>query len=172
MEDNLVIINRIITKHRGIRERVKLTGQSVSDLEALFSLQQGFSTWSQSSLEALVTSRSHLLEAIGFLEEGLNKHFDYEEKALPPLFGRYLMNSLLLEHHQIKSRMSEAKDILASTVLEQLSNRELLLKKSEIQQTISDICQVVEEHAGHEEIILNMLKKSLESKPENDSGTG
>jgi hypothetical protein len=34
----------------------------------------------------------------------------------------------------------------------------------QMQQTINDLCQAVEEHASREEIILNMMKKSLEAK--------
>jgi hypothetical protein len=46
--------------------------------------------------------------------------------------------------------------------LEGLDQRKLLSKKSVIQQNVNSLCQTVEEHAQHEETILNMMKKALE----------
>ncbi len=166
MADNLTIINRVIQEHQRIRSNLKLVGESTNDLEAMFSLQQAYSGWTLSSMEVINEKQKQLQQTLSFLDEGLDNHFAFEERALPPLFGELLMQALLLEHQKIRREISEAKSLIADTRLVDLSQEKLLLQKSHIQQVINAIDQVLEEHAGREETILNMLKKSLEEKPQ------
>ena len=164
MLDNLAIISRVLDEHHTIRGNVKLVGESVNDLEALFSLRKAYADWTQSSIDTLVEKQKKLQQIVSFLEEGLKNHFAFEEKALAPLFGELLMQALIFEHREIKGRLEEAKSVVADTQLVKLSREELLSKKSHIQQVISGICQMVEEHATKEEIILKMMKVALEEK--------
>ena len=164
MADNLKIVNRAIEEHHTIREHTKLVGDSVSDLEALFSLQKARPDWILSSTDALSEKQDKMRQTISALDEGLKNHFSFEEKLFPPLFGELLMQALVLEHHEIKKRIDETKSLLANTKLEGLSRGELLSQKAKIQQKVEDILQLVEEHAGREETILKMLKKALEAK--------
>jgi hemerythrin len=165
--DNLRTIRDIISEHHSIKRHVKLVGDSVSDLDALFRLQQVHAGWAQSSIEALSKKQEQLLQAIGFLDEGLRNHFAFEEKALPPLLGETIMKALLLEHQDISRRLGEVKARVTGVAPEALSQEELLSRKTHLQQTISNLCQMVEEHAADEEVILKMVKRSLE-----DEGTG
>ncbi len=162
MPDALAVITRAISEHYAIREHVKLAGDTVNDIEALFTLHRTQSGWSQTSITALIEKQNQLLQTASFLEQGLKNHFGFEEKALPPLFGELLMKSILHEHHEIGRQIETAKTTLANINLEGLGQRELLSRKSVIQQNINNLCQAVEEHAQHEEVILNMMKKALE----------
>jgi len=164
MADNLAIINRAIEEHHNIRGHIKLVGDSISDLEALFGLQKARPDWILSSPEALPERQGRLLQTISSLDEGLKNHFSFEEKLFPPLFGELLMQALILEHRGIKKQIDEAKSLVANTSLEGLSQKELLSKKAQIQQKIEGILQLVEWHAGREETILKMLKEALEAK--------
>ncbi len=164
MSDNLEIIRRVIEEHQYIRGHIKLVGDSISDMEAIFSLQKDQSGWSQSSIETLVDKQKKLQQSMSFLDEGLKNHFGFEEEVLPPLFGELLMQSLIFEHREIKNGISEAKSMVTGTRLEGLSQGELLVQKSRLQQVISNICRVVEEHAAKEETILKMMKRALEAK--------
>ena len=164
MADNLAIINRAIEEHHNIRGHIKLVGDSISDLEALFGLQKARPDWILSSPEALPERQGRLLQTISSLDEGLKNHFSFEEKLFPPLFGELLMQALILEHRGIKKQIDEAESLVANTKLEGLSQKELLSKKAQIQQNVEGILQLVEEHAGREETIFKMLKKALEAK--------
>jgi hypothetical protein len=168
MSDALTIVTRVISEHHAIRGHVKLAGDTVNDIEALFTLQRTQSGWSQTSITALIEKRDQLLQAISFLEEGLKNHFSFEEEALPLLFGELLMKAILHEHHEISGQIGSAKKNLADIKikLEGLDQRELFSKRSVIQQNINSLCQTVEEHAQHEEAILNMIKKVLEENTE------
>ncbi|MFW6105640.1 MAG: hemerythrin domain-containing protein [Chloroflexota bacterium] len=162
MPDNLAVVTRVITEHHAIRKHVKLAGDTVNDIEALFALQKTQSGWSQTSIMALIEKQDQLLKAISFLEQGLKNHFGFEEEALLPLLGGLLAKAILREHNQISRQINEAKTAVASMKLEGLEQHELLSKKSVIQQDINSLRQTVEEHAQHEEVVLNMMKKALE----------
>lgn len=164
MSDALAVIMKVISEHRAIRKHVKLAGDTVADIDALFTLQKAYSGWNQSSTEALITKENQLQQVVSFLDEGLKNHFSFEEEAMSPLFGELLMRAILLEHHDIGRQIQNAKAMLAATKLEGLGQQELLSKKSEIQQTISSVCQAVEEHASHEETILSMMREALEDE--------
>jgi hypothetical protein len=162
MPDALAVITRVISEHHAIRGHVKLAGDSVNDIEALSTLHRTRSGWSQTSIATLIDKRNELQQAVNFLEQGLKNHFGYEEKVLPSLFGELLMKALLYEHHEITRQIESVKILLNSTKMEGLEQPDLLSKKSEILLNINNLCQAVEEHAGHEEIILNMIKRALE----------
>lgn len=161
MSDNLVVVKSIIEAHHAIKGHVKLVGDSVSDLEAVFSLQKAQSGWGLSSAEALAEKQARLQQTMSWLEEGLKNHFSFEEKALSPLLGELLMRALILEHREIDKAIGEAKSRMAHSQLEELSREELLSQKSEIQQAIGNICQMIEEHAMKEETLLKMLQRAL-----------
>jgi len=162
MPDALAVITKAISEHHAIRKHVKLAGDTVNDIEAFFALQRTQSGWSQTSITALIEKQDQLLQTISFLEQGLKNHFGFEEEALPPLFGELLMKAILREHREISGQIESTKTTLANIKLEGLDQRELFSKRSVIQQNINNLCQTVEEHAQHEEIILNMMKKALE----------
>ena len=162
MLDALAIITRVISEHRSIREHVKLAGDTVNDMEALLTLQDANAGWTQSSMGALSEKQDRVRQAISFLDEGLKNHFAFEEDTLTPLFGDLLMKAVLQEHHEISRKIESAKTILTSLKFEELEQRELLFKKSQMREMVSGIRQVVEEHAQHEQTILDMMKKALE----------
>lgn len=164
MADNLAKVNRAIEEHHTIREHLKLVGDSVSDLEAMFTLQRARPEWILSPPEALMDKSAKLLQTLAALEEGLKNHFNFEERLFPPLLGNLLMKALLLEHGELKKLLEETRTLAAKLKSEGLNQRELLSKKTQIQRKVEDILRAIEEHASKEETILKMLKKALEAK--------
>lgn len=164
MQDKLAIVKSVIADHISISGHLKLVGESVSDLEAIFSLEKAHTNWSQTPVEALAEKQKKIQQAICFLEEGLKNHFAFEERVLPPLFGEWLMQALIIEHGEIRKEIGEAKIVIENARMEGLNQRELLAKKSQMQEVISRSRQIIQEHAGKEEIILKMLERALEEK--------
>lgn len=164
MEDYLAIIKRIIEWHQTIREHVKLVGESISDREALTSLERTRADWIPGRPGFLAEIQMKMQQAISFLGDGLKRHFAYEEEVLPPVLGELFMQALILEHQEIMEAIEEAKPIATDTRLEGLGRDELLAKELEVQQTVSNMCRLVEEHTTREEIILDMVRRALEDK--------
>ncbi len=164
MKDYLAIIKRVIEEHQTIREHVKLVGDSISDREALATLEKASTDWIPGRGKALSERQNRLLRTISSLEEGLKHHFAFEEKALPPLLGELLMQALILEHREIMKELVEAKSIVANTKLEGLRRDELLFQESHMQDMIHSIYQLNEGHLTKEEAILYMVQRALEEK--------
>ena len=139
MLDALAAIIKAISEHHALRKHVRLAGDVVTDIEALFTLQKAYSEWTQSPTQALIAKQNQLQEVLILLEQGLKTHFAFEEEALSPLFGELLMRAIMVEHRSIARQIEDAKVMLASTKLEGLRQPELLLRKSEIRHTISSI---------------------------------
>jgi len=164
MLDSLAIINRILEEHQTIRGHIKLVGDSVSDEEALSSLEKARADWIPGRPEILSEKKKKLQQTINALDEGLKSHFAYEEKTLPPLLGKLLMRSLLLEHQAIKKEIEEAKSAVANIKQEGLERDRLLSEEARMQQMVDDICQLVGEHAIKEDTVLTMVQMALKGE--------
>jgi len=169
MSDNLAKVKHLIEEHRTIRGHVKLAGDSVTDQEALITLKGARSDWTTDRQEMLSEKQKKLQQAMNFLDEGLTNHFASEEEALPALLGGLLMQSLLVEHREIRRVLDDAKSIVTNTNLAGLSQEELVSKGSEIQQAVNSLCRLIEEHADKEDILLEMLRRVLTEKGRNNS---
>ncbi len=163
MADNTEIILNIIEFHHTIRERVNTLGGSVSDLEALFSLRGEYANWTQTSLDKLVEQQKKLQETFSSLENGLQEHFDYEEKNLPAILGEIIMQGLLFEHRNIRQNIAESKSLVFDTSFEGKEREEIVLLKTRLQQVIDTLNRNIEKHAAREEIILDMAREGLEN---------
>jgi hemerythrin len=163
MLDALAVIRKVVEEHHGIRGNMKLAGESVNDLEAIFSLQKAEASWSLASTDMLSEKQNKMQQTLSLLEEGLKNHFAFEEKTLPPLLGELLMRALILDHTEIAREIGKVKSIAVDTQLDEFSREELLSQKSRIWQAIDRLYQTVEEHATREEVILKMVKKAVET---------
>ncbi len=164
MPDIAAVIKRVIAEHHSIREHVKLTEDTVNDIEALYSLHSAQSGWSQTSITALTEKQDQLLQTVSFLEQGLRNHFSFEEKALPAIFGQLLMRAFLHQHDELDGKIDVVSTALANIKLQGEGQREMFSRRSAIQENIDSLCNTVEEHANHEEIILNMMKEALDEE--------
>ena len=164
MADYLAKINEIIAEHQTIRGHVKLVGESIGDQEALLSLQRVRPDWIPGRMEILSEKQNKLTQTISSLSEGLRNHFAKEERLLPPILGEFLMQALILEHREIGKTTEEASAMAADTGMEGLSREDLISRETEIQQKISYLCNLIEEHASKEELMLEMVQRALEEK--------
>ena len=161
MPDALEVITKVISEHRKITNHTKLAGDTMNDIDALFTLwrTQNKAGWSMTSDTEVIKKRGQLLQTINLLKDGLKNHFGYEEEVLPLVFGELLMKAILREHHEILEQIENAKTTLIN--LEGLDQDELFSKELVVLQIIQNLCQTVEDHAHHEETALNMMKKAL-----------
>lgn len=164
MRDYLVTIRKVIEEHQAIREHIKLVGDSMGDQEAISRLQSAGTDWFPGQSKAPTETQKKTQQALTALDEGLKSHFTFEEEVLPPLLGELLMKALLLEHQEIITEIIEAKSVVDEIKLEGLNHEELLNKASNLQQKVGNTCFMIEEHANREEILLDMLQRSLVHK--------
>lgn len=164
MTDYLAVVNEIIKEHQGIISYVKLVGDSIGDQEALSSLENVRPDWIPGREDITHEKQNKLSQTLSILSEGLKKHFAKEEKSLPPILGKFLMRALLIEHGEINKALKETRSIAAHTVLEGLSREDLIARETKVQQSVNDLLSMIEEHAGKEEVMLEMVQRTLEEK--------
>ena len=162
MSDVLDVIKRLVDEHQTVRQNLKLVGDKVSDREALTSLESARADWVPGQQQLLVEKREKLRQTLSMLDEGLRNHFAFEEQSLPPLLGGLLMRGLIIEHQEMKETIREAQSLVGASQLEGLKREELLAQEMKIRQKVSDLCQMVEEHAGKEDMFLAMMQRALE----------
>ncbi len=165
----LEIIRRAIEEHHKVRAGIRLVGEAINDFEALFSLEKTSASWSQSSVEELAGRVEQLRETVAGLQDGLGKHFGFEEQYLPPVFGESLMKALVFEHNEIRHKLAETAAALGSD-LKAMPQAQLLAQKYLVEQVIDGLCQSVEAHAGREETIFRMLERALEAEQKQPGG--
>lgn len=164
MPDNLATIRKVIEEHQVIRKHLKLVGDTVSDREAVSDLEEARIDWIPGRPQSLVEIKENLQQALSSLDEGLKNHFAFEEKNLPSLLGELFMKSIRLDHQEIRKALQQSKTMSTDTRLMGLSRDELMHKEAETQQTISNLIQLIEDHAAKEETLLEMLLRVLEKE--------
>lgn len=164
MPDALEIINNVIAQHSKVTEHVKTTGDKMNDIDAVFNIQRTAYkvAWSASSASEMVDKRDQLLQTISIMEEGLFKHFAFEEKVLPLVFGELLMKDILEAHEAIRTQIETVKTIAAS--LEGLDTEVLMAHRTRLVDGINNLRTAVVDHAHAEEDILNEMRKVFEKK--------
>jgi len=164
MPDELAIINRVIEEHRKFRQYLKLAGDSLTDREAIASLQKARTDWVPGRLEIMAEKQKKIQQTVSALGEGLMRHFSYEEKYLPPILGKLLTQALLIEHREIRTELDDVKNVVSGTRLEGLNREQSLIEELKMQDVINNLGQAIDEHAHREEIMLEMLQRALQKK--------
>jgi hypothetical protein len=165
MSESAEIINKAISEHHKLKENPPLASESITDVEALFLLSQAYAGWAQSSVRELPAKQKQLLQTFTAVERGLKRHWSFEEKELPPLFGEILMKAFIFEHNEIAERLKIAKSALSGSKFEGLSQMEILARKAVLEATVNHVIQAIEEHNRHEETIFKMIKKVVNTNP-------
>ena len=163
MEDYEAMFRRIIKEHKFIAEHVQLAGESVGDRAAIDALRRAREALIPGWLDVLTEKRRSLQRTLALLAEGLQNHFAFEGRYLPPFVGDILMTALAVEHRQLIELIAGIKSA-ASVELEGLSEGELLAKETEIRQLVDALSRTVGEHAAKEGMLLEMLRKGFEDK--------
>ncbi len=162
MTDHLDIIKNVADEHNAIKGNIKLVGDTVTDSEAKRTLEKLRSEWIPGQFDVLSTRLDKLKQSLNALKAGLNNHFAFEEEAFPPILGDMLMKALLIEHKQIKQEIDDAQKLLDGVNLKGLKREEVIAKEMQVQQVITRILHIIENHANKEETMMEMLRKALE----------
>jgi hemerythrin len=159
MPEYLDKVREIIVEHRSILGYVKLVGDSISDKEALTSLEKARRV--SGGPEALAQKVSQLKQALSRLDEGLKNHFAREEEWLPPVFGKFLMRALLIEHAEMQRAIDDARSAALATGVEKMSQKELVAWDASLRKLVSRLSRLIRRHARMEDRVLGMLERAL-----------
>ncbi|MBI2851836.1 MAG: hypothetical protein HYX84_01855 [Chloroflexi bacterium] len=159
---HLATIDLLIDEHRAVLYGLKLAGERMSDLEALFNLQRIYSEWTESSVETLIDRQKRLEETITSLYDGMKNHFRFEEENLRPLLGEAILQALSKIHRKIQRHLLRTRSALA-LLFDGMNNEEKIAHKLRMEKSVYDLCQLIDQHRTQEEILLHVLKGMLEA---------
>ncbi len=164
MSGELEIIDQVIAQHQIVRLNLQGVQSSLTDFDALFSLQKAQSRWAQSSVSKLSDQERQLQDALSRVQKGLNGHFSWEERVLPLLFGEVLTKALLFVHGEIRQQIEQTISMVNNSNIEGMGQKDLVAQKSRLHEAIATLNRMVEEHATLEEQILGMMKKAFQGE--------
>ena len=164
MPEEMEKVKHIIEEHTAIRERSKVVGEEINDLEALEDLKLLRDSFSGTDEIVLADKLKELTQAMSYFIGSLRKHFDEEEKLFPVIMGEPLARAIAHEHRQIMEDITSIMAIGDNKGLDQISQQRSPAIVMHIFQRITALRKMVKEHALREDIVLQMLLVGLQER--------
>lgn len=155
-KDNIVIVYGLLHEHQAIRQNVIQIMNAINEPEAKFLQKTG--NWSDDIFKAITTGYRNVQQAISNINDGLQHHFEREEKSLSSLIGNLLTQALAREHSELLDRFTKVRMLVNESNLEQLDREELLARSYEIKSAAVSIFDQIESHIDKEDVILQLLR--------------
>jgi len=173
MEEVLSLIDKIIEEHKLILQRVRTLDGAINDVSAMLELERGKEDFVPGRFGDQRQALQIWQESIEALDEGLQAHFDREEKGLLSAFEKYgdrmlasAMHVLLLEHEELRNRLVKLKKDVAELVTGGSSREVWQGMAWGLRAYVSHTRNLLEVHAKSEQELLLTLRRHLEKKKE------
>ena len=167
MNETLAIINQILEEHKVIIQQAIDLEQVANDAEALVTLNKASETFMPGRLKHNQAFQK-LQELHAKVEEGLKKHFNREENQLLATFQNHgderlleTLQTLLLEHKDIKNRLDQEKKYMVKLVSGKLSRHLWEATAYDMKAHIAHTRRLLEAHAEIEQELLRTLRKEI-----------
>ena len=175
LEEVLALIKEIIKEHKLILPRVQTLDKAINDVSAMSELERGREDFVPGRLDDQKRALQIWQESIEKLDQGLQAHFDREEKGLLNAFEKYgdkmlasALHVLLLEHEELRNRLAKSKAEIAELTAGGLSREVWQGRVWGLRAYVSHTRNLLEAHAKSEQALLLTLRKHLEKKKAED----
>ena len=170
MSDTLDMINELIAEHKVIRTQSGSLEQAANDATLLDDLKEARDTFVPGRFDQ---NRS-LQKLHGMLEEIaalLDRHFNREETALLQAVEKNgeaevvtALNSLLLEHADLRNRMVHTKNHVNELMSGELSRHRWDATANDMRAHLSHTKKLLEAHAAAENELFHELRRHFEEE--------
>jgi hypothetical protein len=151
-------VDNLLGEHAAIRGHLDLVIGLTREWKR-FLRSYGPVSKSQKKLRDISEKRVSLIQAMGYLEDGLKNHHKHEDEVMPPLIGELLMRAIRIEHSEILEFFIKINSLLVN------ANLELFLEKgADVMNSIEELSSLASAHSSKEDGILFFLKKLPELK--------
>ncbi len=168
MEDDLSIIERVIAEHKAIRQGFENLEKAANDAEAMAGFEEAKEAFMPGRLDQKQGLRQ-LEDTLNAIEDGLQRHFHFEETSLPAVVGRRgdeemksSLRSILLEHVDLRGRLAHSKEHAAELVSAGMARHRWEASAHDMRTYISHTHKLLEAHAEIEQELLHELKNRLQ----------
>jgi hemerythrin len=156
VKDDIVIVYGLLHEHEAIIQNALQIKNAINEPEAKFLQTVGH--WSEELVQEITTAYSNVQRAMLNINQGLQQHFEKEEKELAPIIGSLLIKALGQEHSELLKKFTKARIQVNESNLEKLSREELLAKSYDIRNATISIFDQIESHIAKEDVILQLLR--------------
>jgi hypothetical protein len=151
------IILNLIAENENIKEQIKRAGEAIADwqmaLESEINHEKGF------PMEVLSDKQWKLVQAIGFLEDGLSSHYQRAQKEIVSFVG-LLGEALEIEHTEIQEQLRRIRQLLTVINLKNSSGIELAAKYNDVKRELEITYRLIHDDSLAEDYILTLLLKA------------
>ena len=170
MEETIALIDEIIEEHQTIIQKVQALEQAVNDAEAIVGLEEAKEVFMPGRLEQK-QGLQKLQELLQTIDEGIQAHFNREETVLLTAFEKHgdkelasALNSLLLEHEDLRGRITHSKEEVAELTSGRLSRQAWEASGYGVRAHISHTRKLIQAHAENEQELLRKLQTELKER--------
>lgn len=167
MEDDLAIIERVIDEHKTIRQRFHNLEQVANDAEAMMGFEEAKEAFMPGRLGQKQGLRE-LDDTMKAIEDGLQRHFHFEETSLPTVVDRYSdeelkssLRSIFLEHIDLRNRLAHSKKHVSELVSGGMARHRWEASAHDMRAYISHTRKLLGAHVGIEQELLRELRSRL-----------
>ncbi|MFH1647220.1 MAG: hemerythrin domain-containing protein [Chloroflexota bacterium] len=167
MNETLKLIDQLIAEHKVMNERAMNIEKAANDASLLTDLKE--------ARETFVPGRFDQRQSLGKLEEmlvaigsWLDKHFNREETILLSAVEKHgerklisALNSLLLEHTDIRNRIGESKEHIAELTGGGLGRHRWDASANDMRAHLTHTRRLLEAHAAMENGLFAELRRAL-----------
>jgi hemerythrin-like domain-containing protein len=169
MTDVVALIDRLINQHKVFIEQTHSIDKVASDATALKALEKAKEGFMPGRLEQ-GEGLKHLQSALDNIADGLRVHFNSEETGLLEAFKEYgdsklvsTLNSLLIEHKDLRSRLSQAKSDVANLLDGKLARNLWQATANDVRAHLSHTWRLLEAHAEIENELFSELRRHFKN---------
>ena len=174
MVETAALIDRLIEEHKLIIKDVQSLQNAANDASLLVGLKEARETFVPGRFDQK-QSLKKLQELLETIDKGLRAHFNREETLLLAAFEKHgdrklvtTLKSLLLEHEDLRGRLSHSKVHIAELVSGGLARHRWEASANDMRAHLSHTRKLLEAHAAIENELLVELRRYLQG--ENDKG--
>jgi hypothetical protein len=174
MDETLALIEKLIAEHKVLNEKAQSLEQAANDASLLKDLKEAKDTFVPGRFDQ-GHSLQKLQEMLEAIDTQLDKHFNREETALLTAVERHgdsklvtALNSLLLEHTDLRNRMTHSKGHVAELMSGALARHRWDASANDMRAHLTHTRKLLEAHATMENELFTELRRHLkeESKRE------
>jgi len=177
MDETLVLINELINEHKIIRKKTQSLEQVANDAILLEKLEEAKETFVPGRFDQK-QSLQKLQELLNSIAIWLDEHFNREETALLIAVEKHgerklvtALNSLLLEHADLRNRLVHAREHVAELLSGGLASHQWAASASDMRVHLRHTRKLLEAHAATENELFVELRRHLKKKKDREETT-
>jgi iron-sulfur cluster repair protein YtfE (RIC family) len=167
MDETVAMVNKLIEEHKAIVKDAGSLEQVANDAALLEELREARDAFVPGRFDQK-KSLQKLQELLEMIDRGLKEHFNREETGLLAAFEKHgdrklvsTLKSLLLEHEDLRNRLSHAKEHVAELVSGGLARHLWEASANDMRAHLSHTRKLLEAHANVENELFVELRRHL-----------